>query len=56
MRDYAAVPDSILAVTPDQLIETARQFFASNTWTLAAVTSEEKELLTKLYDKLDKLF
>ena len=56
VRDYAAVPDSILAVTPDQLIETARQFFASNTWTLAAVTSEEKELLTKLYDKLDKLF
>lgn len=56
VRDYAAVPDSILAVTPDQLIETARQFFVSNTWTLAAVTSEEKELLTKLYDKLDKLF
>ena len=56
VRDYAAVPDSILAVTPDQLIETSRQFFASNTWTLAAVTSEEKELLTKLYDKLDKLF
>ena len=56
VRDYAAVPDSILAVTPDQLIETARQFFASNMWTLAAVTSEEKELLTKLYDKLDKLF
>ena len=56
VRDYAAVPDSILAVTPDQLIETARQFFASNTWTLATVTSEEKELLTKLYDKLDKLF
>lgn len=56
VRDYAAVPDSILAVTPDQLIETARHFFASNTWTLAAVTSEEKELLTKLYDKLDKLF
>ena len=56
VRDYAAVPDSILAVTPDQLIETARQFFASNTWTLAAVTSEEKDLLTKLYDKLDKLF
>ena len=54
--DYSSVPDSILAGTPDQLIDTARQFFASNTWALAAVTSEEKELLTKLYDKLDKLF
>ena len=56
VRDYDGVPASILAVTSEQMIETARQFFASNTWTLAAVSSEEKELLTKLHDKLSKLF
>ena len=56
VRDYDGVPASILAVTSEQMIETARQLFASNTWTLAAVSSEEKELLTKLHDKLSKLF
>ena len=56
VRDYDGVPASILAVTSEQMIETARQFFAANTWTLAAVSSEEKELLTKLHDKLSKLF
>ena len=56
VRDYDGVPASILAVTSEQMIETARQFFSSNTWTLAAVSSEEKELLMKLHDKLSKLF
>jgi len=56
VRDYDGVPASILAVTSEQMIETARQFFAANTWTLAAVSSEEKELLIKLHDKLSKLF
>ena len=56
VRDYDGVPASILAVTSEQMIETARQFFTSNTWTLAAVSSEEKELLTKLHNKLSKLF
>lgn len=56
VKDYNGVPAAILAVTPEQMIETARQFFAANTWTLAAVSSDDKELLLKLYDKLSKLF
>jgi processing peptidase beta subunit, putative len=56
VKDYNGVPAAILAVTPEQTIETARQFFAANTWTLAAVSSDDKELLLKLYDKLSKLF
>lgn len=56
VKDYDGVPASILAVTPEQMVETARQFFAANAWTLAAVSSEDKELLLKLYDKLNKLF
>jgi len=56
VKDYDGVPAAILAVTPEQMIETARQFFVADAWTLAAVSSDDKALLLKLSDKLSKLF
>ena len=56
VKDYEKVPDAIKAVTCDQMIGTAKQFLEANTWVLAAVTSEEKEEVVNLSDRLTKLF
>lgn len=56
VKDYDKVPSNILAVSQDQIVETARQFFAANTWVLAGVSSGDKELLLRLQDKLETLF
>lgn len=56
IKDYNGVPAAILAVTDEKIIQTARDFFAANTWALAGVSSGDKELLLKLQDKLEGLF
>ena len=56
IKDYHGVPAAILAVTDEQIVRVAREFFAANTWVLAGVSSGEKELLERLNGKLEKLF
>lgn len=56
VKDYEGVPAAILSITPEQIVETARLFFASHTWVLAGVSSGDRELLDKLQTKLEKLF
>ena len=38
------------------MVETAKLFLDANTWVLAAVTSEEKDEVVQLSDKLAKVF
>ena len=56
VKNYDRVPAEILAVSQEQIVETARQFFAANTWVLAGVSCGDRELLLKLQDKLETLF
>ncbi len=56
VKDYEKVPADILAVSQEQIVETAREFFKADTWVLAGVSSGEKELLVKLQEKLETLF
>jgi predicted Zn-dependent peptidase len=56
VKDYEKVPESIRKTTRQQMIDTAREFIASNTWVLAGVSSGEKEEIVALNDKLVRLF
>jgi len=56
VKDYEKVPESIRKTTREQMIDTAREFIASNTWVLAGVSSGEKEEIVTLNDKLARLF
>ena len=56
VRDYHGVPTAILAVTDEQIVRIAREFFQANTWALAGVSCGDKELLLRLQDKLEVLF
>lgn len=56
VKNYEKVPDAIKAVTCEQMVETAKLFLDANTWVLAAVTSEEKDEVVQLSDKLAKMF
>ena len=56
VKDYNKVPADILAVNKDQIVKTACEFFKADTWVLAGVTRNDKELLMKLQEKLEALF
>lgn len=56
VKDYEKVPDAINATTRELMITTAESFIAHNTWVLAGVSSEEKELIVSLADKFNALF
>lgn len=56
VKEYEKVPDSIRKTTRDRMIDTAREFIASNAWVLAGVSGGEKEELVALSDKLATLF
>ncbi len=56
VKDYDKVPADILAVNKDQIVKTACEFFKADTWVLAGVSKGDKELLTKLQEKLEVLF
>ena len=56
VKDYEKVPDSIMGITRDCMINTAREFIGQNTWVLAGVSSGEKEQLVELSAKLERLF
>jgi predicted Zn-dependent peptidase len=56
VKDYEKVPESIRKTNRDMMIDTAREFIASDTWVLAGVSSGEKEEIVALNDKLVRLF
>jgi len=56
VKDYEKVPDAINATNRELMITTAESFIAHNTWVLAGVSSEEKELIVSLADKFNTLF
>jgi predicted Zn-dependent peptidase len=56
VKDYEKVPESIRKTTRECIIDTAREFIASNAWVLAGVSSGEKSDLVILDDKLASLF
>lgn len=56
VKDYEGIPDAIRAVKLDKMVKTAAEFMQANMWVLAAVSSQEKEDITALSDKLEPLF
>lgn len=56
VRDYDRVPADILAVDRELIVETAREFFAKQTWVLAGVSCGDRELLLRLQEKLETLY
>lgn len=56
VKEYEKVPESIRKTTRKLMIDTAREFIASNTWVLAGVSSGEKEEIVELNNKLARLF
>lgn len=56
VKDYDKIPANILAVNQEKIVEVVREFFQSNVWVLAGVSSGDKELLLRLQDKLEALF
>lgn len=56
VKDYEKVPDAINATSRELMQVTAQSFIAHNTWVLAGVSSEEKEEIVQLSDKLETLF
>ncbi|HEY0965443.1 MAG TPA: pitrilysin family protein [Candidatus Saccharimonadales bacterium] len=56
VKDYEKVPDAINGTTLDLMRTTAESFIAHSTWVLAGVSSEEKDEIVKLADKLNALF
>lgn len=56
IEDFERQPELINAVTREQIVETAREFFSTNLWTLGGYGSTEIALVRQLADKLEKLF
>lgn len=56
VKDYEKVPESITKTTRECMIETSREFIATDAWVLAGVSSGDKEEIVALNDKLAKLF
>jgi len=56
VENFEKQPDLINAVSRDQIVVTAREFFATNTWTLGGYGSTEIALVRQLSDKLEPLF
>lgn len=56
VKDYDKVPQSIMRATRERMIDTAREFIASDAWVLAGVSSGEKSEIVALNDKLATLF
>ena len=56
VKEYSKVPDAIRKTSRECIIDTAKEFIASDTWILAGVSSGEREELIELHDKLAVLF
>jgi predicted Zn-dependent peptidase len=56
IKDYYKIPETIKNVTMEKMVETARRFIQEDKWVLAAVSSGEKQQISDLGDKLEKIF
>jgi predicted Zn-dependent peptidase len=56
IEDFDTQTDTINAVTKDQIIDTARQFFAAKCWTLGGYGNGDKAMIERLAAKLKPLF
>lgn len=56
IEDYESRPQAIHAVTKRRIVETAREFIASNCWLLGGVGSGDKALMDSLREKIKVLF
>lgn len=56
VEDFERQPELINAVTREQIVETAREFFKANLWTLGGYGSTDIALVRDLSIKLEKLF
>jgi len=56
VEDFERQPELINAVTREQIVETAREFFKANLWTLGGYGSTDIALVRDLATKLEKLF
>ncbi len=56
VEDFMAQPQAIKAVTKKQVIETARQFFEANCWTLGAYGNSDVAFVRELATKIEPLF
>jgi len=56
IEDFDGQPDVINAVSKDQIIDTAMQFFDAQCWTLGGYGNGDKALVAQLADKLTPLF
>lgn len=56
IEDFERQPELINAVKREQIVETAREFFSTNLWTLGGYGSTEIALVRDLAAKLEKLF
>ncbi len=56
IKDYAKVPDMIRKVTREKIMNVAQEFIDANIWVFAAVTSRDKEEISALNDRIEKIF
>lgn len=56
VEDFDKTPDKITAVTKDQIIETATEFFDKNCWVVGGYGNSEKAVVETLASKLEPLF
>lgn len=56
VEDFDGEPDQINAVTKEQIIDTAREFFSNNCWTIGGYGNADKAVIDKLARKLTPLF
>lgn len=56
IEDFERQPELINAVTRKQIVDTAREFFSTNTWTLGGYGSTEIAVVRELSEKLGPLF
>ncbi len=56
VEDFEKQPIEINRVTKEQIIETAREFFSSNCWTVGAYGNADKAAVTSIAEKLKPPF
>ncbi len=56
VKDYERVPDAINATSREMMMSVAKEFIEQGTWVIAGVSSEEKENIVKIGEKLEVLF
>ncbi len=56
IKDYEKIPDMIRKVTREKIMGVVKEFFDTDTWVFASVSSGDKDELVGLNNKLVKLF